>query len=125
MAIGAQEQGLVVGAAQNPNFEALATGAAGGGLARLRLIRLDCGLMVKAAGFLGIQLEGAAAISANVVEAALGLAGVDNVAAAALRAADDVLQSLHTGILAITAHVYTVGTLRPWQFLTRAPSLLR
>lgn len=73
--------------------------------------------MLKSAGFLGIEFEGAAAIGADVVVAALGLAGVDNFAAAALRTADDLLERLqrHVGILAVaisTQHLASHAHLR-------------
>ena len=107
-AIGAKQQGFTVAAAQHRNLQAFTAGAAGGGLAGLRLIRTNSRFVVKAAGLLGVQFEGAAAVGANMVEAALGLAGINDFAAAALWAADDLLKTLHTGILAITGRVFTV-----------------
>lgn len=101
-AVGAQEQSLAGAVAQDRHSQAFATGAAGGGFAGLRLFRADGGLLIKAPCLLRVQFEGAAAVGANVIEAALGLAGVNNVAAAALRAANDLLErgQGHEGILA-------------------------
>ena len=102
-AVGAYEQSLAGAVAQDCDPQAFTRGASGGGLARLRLIALDCSFMFKAAGFLCVELEGAAAVGTNMVEAALGLAGVDDVVAAALRAAHDLLErgKGHLAILAI------------------------
>jgi len=119
-AVGAYEQSLAGAVAQDCDPQAFTRGASGGGLARLRLIALDCSFMFKAAGFLCVELEGAAAVGANMVEAALGLAGVDDFPAATLRTAHDFFESRHTGILAIAArdcgaYVYPIaakGSLR-------------
>ena len=46
------------------------------------------GFAIEAPGALGIQLEGAATIGADVIEAALRLTGVDDIRALALRTAD-------------------------------------
>jgi hypothetical protein len=87
----------------------------------LGLLRTDGGLVVEAPGFLRVELESATAVGANMVEAALGLAGVDDVVAAALWTADDLFQSLHTGILAITArnfrYLLGLGGARPFAVL--------
>jgi len=90
--MGAQDESFVAAAAEDGHQQAFATGAAGGGLAGLRLFSIDRSLVVKTAGFLSIELEGAPAVGANVVVAALGLAGIDDVAAAALLAANDLLE---------------------------------
>src|SRR5207248_2350825 len=86
----------------------VAIGATGSGLSGERFFGAYSGLLVDPAGFFCVDLEGAAAVGANVIEAALGLAGVNNFTAAALRTANDLLQRLHWGIVA-TRCVRPVG----------------
>lgn len=73
-------------------LQAFAAGAAGGGLARLRLLRINCALAVKAPRLSRVEFEGAAALGTDVIETTLRLAGVNDVCAPALRAANNVFE---------------------------------
>ncbi len=89
-AIGTQQFCLLAIAVNDSDLETVTIGAAGGGLARCRLGELNGSLGIELAGLPGVDLKGAAAIGANVIEAALRLAGVDDVRAVALRTPDEV-----------------------------------
>ena len=54
--------------------------------------------MIKLSGFGCIQLEGAAAIGAHVIEAALWFAGIDDLLAATLRTRNDIPEK-HSNIV--------------------------
>src|SRR5581483_3519765 len=91
-ASAAQKQRLALAGAQDRDFQTVTVGAAGGGLPGGRFLGLDGRLVIEPPRLRGIQLKGAAAIGAHVVEAALGLARVHDLRSSALRAANDVLQ---------------------------------
>ena len=69
----ADEQRLGGRGAEHRHTQAGATGARSGGVARIRLFRRDWRLVIGPARLFRVQLEGAAAIGADVIEAALRL----------------------------------------------------
>ncbi len=95
-AIGAEKQGFVGIGLEHGNPQAFAGGAASGGIAGGRRIGLNGCVAVKLAGLLRVDLKGAATVGADVIEAALRLAGIDNLGAAAFGAAEDVFQRRHS-----------------------------
>jgi hypothetical protein len=86
--ISAQQQSFCFIRSEHGQFQTVAIGASGGGLAREGLFRANRSLMIEGPGLLGIDLERAAAIRANMIEATLRFARVHNLAAAALRTLD-------------------------------------
>ncbi len=86
--ISAQQQSFCFIRAQHGQLQAVAIGASGGGIAREWLFRANCSLVIEFPGLLGIDLERAAAIRANMIEATLRFTRVHNLAAAALRTLD-------------------------------------
>ena len=65
--------------------------------------------MIETASCFCVDLESAAAVSTDVVKAALGLTGIDDVAAAAMRTADEIFECCrHTKML--PQHTQLEGT---------------
>jgi hypothetical protein len=90
-AIAAQEQRFFRCIAEHHDAQALAIGASCRGIRRVVDDDVNgCGA-VNPADLLRIDLKGGAAIGADVVEATLRLAGVNDLGPSALRAANDVL----------------------------------
>jgi hypothetical protein len=91
-AAAAYEQTLAVVGHEDSHAQAPARGAASGGIAGVGFGKIERDSALEPAGFLSVNLECAAAVGADVIEAALGLAGVDDFSAAAFRAADNLFE---------------------------------
>jgi hypothetical protein len=90
-AITAYEEGLVGCRLQDTDFQTAAMGTEGGRVAGGGFLRVGPG-RVGNRRLLGVQFEGAAAFGANMIEAALGFTGVDDILTAALRTTDNLFQ---------------------------------
>jgi|SRR4051812_20919770 hypothetical protein len=105
LAISANQEGAFGIRSQNRHFQAATGGASGGCFPRswLATVYPD---FIGLASLLGVQFEGAAAFCANMVEAALRLARIDDVGAVALRATHNVFEGgeTHADILCEEGH---------------------
>jgi hypothetical protein len=76
---------------KNGDLETFTVGAGGRRLARLWFSRSQQGLSVKSPASLGVQLKGTATGTTHMVEAAFGLARIDDVGALAMRTTNEIL----------------------------------
>ena len=88
MTLSAQQQSLGFTRGKDGQLQAVAIGASGGGIAWEWLFGVNRSLMIEGLRPRGIDLERAAAIRAHVIKTTLGLAGIYDFVAAALRTLD-------------------------------------